>query len=108
MIFNEEQFQALAKYEEHFKTAVEARWARYLGRDALTEIYTILKAATGDRRRLNPGCSVCNLNLVRDAGLLYFKDAQARIDAENDKKAVELTAKAAKTRKKVAIKTEEE
>lgn len=106
MTFNDKQFQTLAKYEAYFKTAVEAAWCRYPGRDALVEVHAVLKDATGDRRRLNTSCGTCSLNLMRDAGRLFFADKQARIDAANDKKAVELTEKAARTRKKVTIKTD--
>ncbi|MBR1575868.1 MAG: hypothetical protein IJ654_05390 [Bacteroidales bacterium] len=108
MTFNEEQFQTLAKYEGYFKTAVEASWCRYPGRAALVTVHAILKDATGDRRRLNTSCGVCTLNLMRDAGRIYFADKQERIDAQNDRTAVELSQKAAKPRKKVTVKTEAE
>lgn len=108
MKFNDEQFAALAKYEGYFEKAVKAAWCPYPGHKALEEVHAILKD-TGDRRRLNTSCGVCTLNLMRDAGRLYFADKQARIDAENDRKAVELTqAKAAKTRKKVKIETDKD
>lgn len=108
MIFNDEQFETLAKYEGYFTDAVQANWCRYPGHAALVAVHTILKDATGDRRRLNTSCGVCTLNLMRDAGRLYFKDKDARIAAENDKKAVELTEKKARTRKKVKVETEAE
>lgn len=105
MKFNDEQFKALSKYESHFEKAVKAAWCPYPGHAALEEVHAILKA-TGDQRRLNTSCGVCTLNLMRDAGRLYFKDKAERIDAENDKIAVELTQAKAKTRKKVTVKTE--
>ena len=108
MKFNDEQFNALAKYEGYFEKAVKAAWCPYPGHKALEEVHAILRA-TGDRRRLNASCGVCNLNLMRDAGRMYFKDKDERIAAENDRKAVELTKKAqAKPRKKVKIETEAE
>jgi hypothetical protein len=108
MTFNDEQFQTLAKYEGYFTDAVRANWCRYPGHAALVTVHTILKDATGDRRRLNTSCGVCTLNLMRDARRLYFADKDARIAAENDKKAVELTEKKAKTRKKVKVETKTE
>ena len=118
MTFNDEQFQTLAKYEGYFTDAVRANWCRYPGHAALVTVHAILKDATGDRRRLNTSCGVCTLNLMRDAGRLYFADKDARIAAENDKKAaeltqaaaksVELTEKKAKTRKKVKVETKTE
>ena len=108
MTFNDEQFQTLAKYEGYFTDAVRANWCRYPGHAALVTVHAILKDATGDRRRLNTSCGVCTLNLMRDAGRLYFADKDARIAAENDRKAVELTEKKAKTRKKVKVETKTE
>ena len=100
MTFNDEQFNALAKYEAYFTDAVNANWCRYPGHEGLLEVHTILTKATNDRRRLNASCGKCNLSLMRDAGRLWFKDRQERIDAQNDKKAVELTETKAKTVKK--------
>lgn len=108
MTFNEEQFATLAKYESYFTDAVRASWCRYPGHAALVTVHTILKDATGDRRRLNTSCGVCTLNLMRDTGRLYFKDKEDRIAAENDRKAVELTQAKAKTRKKVKVETKTE
>ena len=96
MIFNDEQYAALAKYEAYFNDAVHASWCRYPGHDALVEIHTILREATTDRRRLNASCGTCNLNLIRDTGKLWLKDRKARLDAENERKAVELSEAAAK------------
>lgn len=116
MTFTDEQMAVLAKYEAHFETATKANWSRYPGRAALEEILDTLKAATGDRRRLNAACGVCYLNLLKDTGRLYFADKEARIAGANEKKAAELTQAAAKSvelsekkakpRKKVTVKTE--
>lgn len=106
MTFTDEQMAVLAKYEEHFTTATKANWSRYPGRAALEEILDTLKAATGDRRRLNAACGVCYLNLLKDTGRLYFADKEARIAEANEKKAVELSEKKAKPKKKVTVKTE--
>ena len=106
MTFNDEQMAVLAKYEQNFETATKTNWSRYPGRDALEEILATLKDATGDRRRLNAACGVCYLNLLKDTGRLYFADKEARIAAANEKKAVELSEKKAKPKKKVTVKTE--
>lgn len=78
MHYNDEQFTALSKYEEHFTTAVNARWSRYPGSAALDEIHSIYCAATGDKRKNNKSCSTCILNLLIDCGRLYFQDKTAR------------------------------
>ena len=108
MIFNDEQFAALAKYESYFTDAVRANWCRYPGRAALDEVHKILHDATGDNRRPNYTCGPCMLNLMRDTGKKYFADKEARIAAQNEAKAVELTEKKAKPRKKVKVETEAE
>jgi hypothetical protein len=108
MTFNDEQFAALAKYESYFTDAVNANWCRYPGRAALEEVHKILHDATGDNRRPNFTCGPCLLSLMKDTGKKYFKDKAERIAAQNETKAVELTEKKARTRKKVKVETEAE
>ena len=74
MTFTTEQLNILSKWEEHFRTAVNARWARNPGRSALRVIYDIYIHATGDRRRFSDNCSQCILSLLTDCGNLYFAD----------------------------------
>ena len=105
MILNDEQLNILSNWEQNFETAVRAQWCLNPGTTALQTIVSIWNAATGEGRRLNPGCSTCVFNLLKDAGRLYFDEKQKRIDAANDKKAVALSEQKAKPVKKVAIKT---
>lgn len=92
MTFNKEQMEVLAKHEENFTRALNARWARNPGRAGLTEIYDALTAATGDNRHRNYNCQACILRLLRDVGKLYFADK-----AEAEAKAA---AKKARSKKK--------
>lgn len=74
MTFTTEQLNILSAWEENFRTAVRAKWARNPGRSGLRVIYDIYTAATGDRRRFSDNCSTCILSLLQDCGNLYFQD----------------------------------
>lgn len=89
MTFTTEQLKTLSAWEENFRTAVRAKWARNPGRTALRVIYDIYTSATGDRRRFSDNCSTCILNLLTDCGNLYYKDVE-----EMAKKASESKEKA--------------
>lgn len=108
MTFTKEQIETLSAWEENFRTAVRARWARNPGRTALRVIYDIFTHATGDRRRFSDNCSDCILSLLHDCGEIYYRDVEemARMAAESKDKAkvVELSAGTKKTVRK-AVRT---
>lgn len=81
-----EQFQALAPYEKHYKTAIEIGFTRYPGRAAIETMFNIYKGVTGSRIRLNASCGTCVLHLVQDVGKLYFQEKEIR-EAKAAKKA---------------------
>ena len=75
----DEQFNALATYEDNFRTAINTRWARHPGRTALATINSIYSAAAGvPPRRVNFLCQQCVLDLLRSAGKLYFAEKDRR------------------------------
>lgn len=74
MTFTTDQLETLSQWEENFRTAVRARWARNPGRSGLRVIYDIYTSATGDNRRFSDNCSTCILSLLTDCGRLYFQD----------------------------------
>ena len=74
MTFTTEQLNTLSAWEENFRTAVRAKWARNPGRSSLRTIYDIYTSATGDRRRFSDNCSQCILSLLTDCGNVYFQD----------------------------------
>lgn len=94
MTYTAEQLQALAPYEEHFAKALRSNWCPYPGAEALRTIHRIFTEATGQKIRLNTGCSHCLLRIMKGAGQYYFDD-KAYLEA----------AKPARTKK--AKKTEE-
>lgn len=108
MTFNEEQLKTLSAWEENFRTAVNKRWARNPGREALRLIYDIYTKATGDRRRFSDSCSNCILSLLADCGAAYYRDveemARKAAQSKDKAKAVELSAGRKKTVRK-AVKT---
>ena len=100
-----EQLEALSKWEANFKTAVEARWSAPIPETARQTILSIWNIATGEGRKLQRGCGRCFTLLLIDMGKLYFAEKAAAIDAENDRKAVELSQADAKPVKKATVKT---
>lgn len=74
MTFTTEQLKTLSAWEENFRTAVKAQWARNPGRSGLRVIYDIFTSVTGDKRRFNDNCNHCILSLLRDCGRIYFQD----------------------------------
>lgn len=78
MKLNNEQFEALKPYEQHFLTAVRSRWSRNPGSAALDTINEIYCAVTGSKLRLNKGCNHCVLTLIADMGAIYLADKKER------------------------------
>lgn len=91
----DEQFNALAPFEDRFKTAIEGAWCRYPGLAALQTMASVYTAVTGQGVRINSGCSRCVLHIVQDAGRVYFAE-KARREAEEAKKPTEPTETPAK------------
>ena len=91
----DEQFQALAQYEDRFTTAVNAKWCRYPGLAALQTMVSVYNSVTGQTLRLNSGCSRCVLHVVQDTGRLYFAEKARReaVQATETARASETPAK---------------
>ena len=102
MTFNEEQLKTLSAWEENFRTAVKADWARNPGRNGLRVIYDIYTQMTGDQRRFNDNCNHCILSLLKDCGRLYFKDLEAKAKKveENAVKVLDVKHVSVKTKKR--------
>ena len=99
MYYTDEQFQALAAYEDHFALVIRARYARNPGRDALRTIHDAYCAATKTQGALHANCAACIVSLLTGAGKLYFADKAER---QKPKKDVSLSAEdAPKVRAKV-------
>ena len=75
----DEQFNALAPFEEHYKTAIEVNYTRYPGSAAIDTMFYIYKAITKSRININRSCGTCLLHLVQDVGKLYFAEKARRI-----------------------------
>lgn len=98
--FTQKQLEILSKWEEHFRTAVKAQWARNPGSDGLRVIYDIFTKATGDTRRFNDNCSHCILSLLHDCGEIYYGDVE-----EFARRGVELSSAPAEPVAKAPVKT---
>ena len=103
MTFNEEQLKILSAWEDNFRTAVNAQWARNPGSIALRIIFDTYTYATGDTRRFSDNCSDCILHLLRDCGKVYFKDKEELATRKKAKK-VEVSEAEAAPVKKVKVK----
>ena len=78
----DEQFAALAQYEDRFRTAIDAKWCRYPGLAALQTMVSVYNSVTGQGIRINSGCSRCVLHVVQDAGRVYFAEKARREAAQ--------------------------
>lgn len=78
MTMTDEQFQALAQYEDRFRTAIDGGWCRYPGLAALQTMASVLGDVTGRTVRINSGCSRCVLHTVQDTGRAYFAEKARR------------------------------
>lgn len=105
MTFTTEQLKTLSAWEENFRTAVRAQWARNPGRSGLRVIYDIYTTATGDRRRFSDNCNHCILSLLTDCGRLYFQDITEAAIAKESTKAVEVSQEDAKPVRKARVRT---
>ena len=113
MTFTEEQLQTLSQWEDNFRTAVNAQWARNPGTSGLRVIWEIYTKSTGDQRRFNDNCNHCILSLLQDCGRIYFHDTielaakkvSPKVAVEFPDKQVEVSQEAAEPIKKVAVKT---
>lgn len=105
MIFTEAQLTILSAWEENFRTAVKAQWARNPGRFGLKVIYDAFTKATGDRRRFSDNCSTCILSLLQDCGKLYFQDMEELDRIRTSTKEVRVSQEAGNPVRKAKVKT---
>lgn len=89
----DEQFQALAPYEQTFDDALHKGRAKYPGRSVIEMFLSVIRSSN-PRYKTNLNCGVCVLHLVQDAGRMYFghkKDLE-RLAAEQAAKEAEMKA----------------
>ena len=77
MTYNDEQFQALAEFEESYMTAQKG-YARPLRRGAIERIAEIHRAATGSRIKARGNCGECALRVLRLVGTYWLADKDER------------------------------
>ena len=90
MNYTEEQFEALAKYEDQFRTATRSNWATYVGFPAAKKIHGIMIEAGLAKANVhvNYACANCVLRLLKQAGRAWLEDQEARAKAaENPEQA---------------------
>ena len=82
MNYTDEQFAALAPFEDNFRTAIDGEWTRRVRTPDQLRIKEIYEAATRSRIPFNQGCGTCLLNLLKRAGRLYFADKTEKTQPE--------------------------
>ena len=105
MTFNDEQFEALAQYEESFLTITRSNYARPVGYQNAKRIRDIANAAGMKTGWVNFSCARCISRLLRQVGTAWLADKAERIAQANDAEAAKLTAEAAETAQISAPKT---
>ena len=105
MTFTTDQLETLSQWEENFRTAVRARWARNPGRSGLRVIYDIYTSATGDNRRFSDNCNHCILSLLTDCGRIYFQDTTEAAMNKESTKDVKVSQEAKQVVRKARVKT---
>ena len=105
MTFTTEQLKTLSAWEENFRTAVKAKWARNPGRSGLRVIYDIYTSATGDQRRFSDNCSTCILSLLTDCGRLYFQDTTEAAMNKESTREVKVSQEAKQVVRKARVRT---
>lgn len=80
MVFSEQDYLTLSKFEENFKSAVNARYSRPLSENAINTIHRIYYNTTHDKsmERINKGCGRCIMILLTACGKLFLKDSEER------------------------------
>lgn len=78
MTFNDEQFAALAPYENYFLTATRSDYSRNPGPSALRFIGATWNAVRGKNERVNTSCGRCVLRLLKEAGAAWLADKAER------------------------------
>lgn len=85
----DEQFNALAPFEDNYKTAIDLGYSRYPGQAAVNTMFNIYRDLTNTRTNINRSCSVCILHLVQKVGKLYFAEKTRREEEALKAKPVE-------------------
>ena len=105
MTFTTEQLKTLSAWEENFRTAVKAQWARNPGRSGLKVIYDIYTSATGDKRRFSDNCNHCILSLLQDCGRIYFQDINELAMRKESTKEVKVSQEEKQVVRKARVRT---
>lgn len=85
MKFTNKQMAVLSKFEDRMRTAVRSQWASPVSATELQRIVDILNDVTGSNRRANANCASCILEVLTDAGRIYFAQKEGEMTGVNHK-----------------------
>lgn len=72
-MISREQFEKLAKYEQHLYTAVYGDYARNVTMEGFQVLDAIYKEVYGRDGGMTSGCGRCRLRGLKDLGRLYYE-----------------------------------
>ncbi len=100
------QLNRLRPYVSYFRIAIRSGYCSYPGPKAVDTMREIWLELTGNNYPMNPSCSTCIFNLIRDMGTLYR--AQRPIGWKEKKEAEKAAKEAAKAAGQGKAQTENE
>jgi hypothetical protein len=72
-MISREQFEKLAKYEQHLYTAVYGDYARNVTMEGFQVLDAVYKEVFGRDGGMTSGCGRCRLRGLKDLGRLYYE-----------------------------------
>lgn len=85
MRLTKDQIKNLEPYEEHFRTVMQSRYARYPGMNGVKLIYDVYKTIVKNAPPLNHTCQNCIFRMLNELAPIYFHDKEEMMNAHKPK-----------------------
>lgn len=95
MTFTDQQFEALAPFEQTFETVTRSNYASYVGFRRAKLIHQIMQEAGIENSRVNYACGACVIRMLKRVAPLWLADKAARLAAAQEAEAAQKTAEEA-------------
>lgn len=82
MKLTNEEFKAVAVYEQQLQIAVRSRYLRNVGRSGLRVLVPIYERVTGKKQMVHDNCAACIFDFILRIAAIYFADKEERQNAE--------------------------
>ncbi len=80
-MMTDEQFKALAPYEDLFDKVLHNQPGKYPGRAVVEMMLSVIRTAL-PRYKTNLNCGTCVKHLIQDAGRMYFGEKKTREESK--------------------------